>query len=370
MNFTICSPSSQAQNSGPGVLGWSYAKGEGWVRVLKQVSPVGAAQQPRDKMTLLMRRLPQDIESLVAIAVRDAIWFKDKVMIFLQSCGVPPTILREVRTMYAEKAPTIRAIQHVFNELEKFGPDGLATSRMMLTKIHNWKGISALPIAQQKAAKEAIAALQGACKQFIAELEFEERRRQEELERRQQQDRSSRVGLKQLDHAKLQQFRDEFQQIFVMADSQQRGVLFEKFMNQVFDYYAERSEGPFRRVGEQLDGIFYFDKHPYYVEIRWKKEKTSAADISVLRDRAKAGFGGDTKALFVSFEGYSPECLESLMGRTDERVLLMDGGDLLVILQGEIGFDVLLAEKQMDLVRTKKPFISAYEIVKRRKARI
>jgi hypothetical protein len=315
-----------------------------------------------------MTRLPQDIESLVSIAVRDSIWFKDKVIIFLQSCGVPPIIMKDVRKQYAEKTPTIRVMQHLFNELEKFGTDGFTISRTILTKIHNWKGISALPIAQQAAGRSAIAALQSACKLFISELEFEERKKQEQLEKRQQQDRANRGQLKELDHARLQQFRDEFHQTFVMQDCRERGTRFEAFMNQIFDYYAERSEGPFRRVGEQLDGIFYFDKHPYYVEIRWKKEKTSAGDISVLRDRAQSGFGGDTKALFVSFEGFSAECLENLKGRTDERVILMDGGDLLVILQGEIAFDVLLAEKQMDLARTKKPFVSAYEIVKRRKA--
>ena len=88
------------------------------------------------------------------------------------------------------------------------------------------------------------------------------------------------------------------------------------------------------------------------MEIRWKKKKANAADISVLRDRAKAGFGGDTKALFISFEGFSPECLKDLEGRTDERVILMDGGDLMVVLQGTMGFDLLLAEKQLHLSRT------------------
>src|SRR6202035_2613453 len=97
------------------------------------------------------------------------------------------------------------------------------------------------------------------------------------------------------------------QEIYPMPDTNERGTRFEKFMNEVFDYYCQRSEGPFRRVGEQLDGLFIFDNHPYYVEIRWKKKKATAADVSVLRDRAQAGFGGDTKALFLSFEGFSPE---------------------------------------------------------------
>ena len=93
-------------------------------------------------------------------------------------------------------------------------------ARKILTSIHNWKGIPALPITHQKSAKEAIAALQAACVQFIAEMEFQERKNQEEIEKRQHQERIKRTQFeKNLDHAKLQKFRDEFHQIFVMPDS-------------------------------------------------------------------------------------------------------------------------------------------------------
>jgi hypothetical protein len=89
----------------------------------------------------------------------------------------------------------------------------------------------------------------------------------------------------------------------------------------------------------------------------------------VLRDRATAGFGGDTKALFISFEGFSPDALERLAGRNDERVVLMDGSDIHAVLEGRIGLDVLLMEKQMDLARGEQPFVSAYQILQRRSQR-
>ena len=87
-------------------------------------------------------------------------------------------------------------------------------------------------------------------------------------------------------------------------------------MNEVFGYYSQRSEVRFAEL-ESNSMVFSFWTPPYYVEIRWKKKKANAADISVLRDRARAGFGGDTKALFISFEGFSPECLQDLAGPTN-----------------------------------------------------
>ena len=163
-------------------------------------------------------------------------------------------------------------------------------------------------------------------------------------------ERESRTTIKPLDHEKLKSFRDEFDQVWVMSDEKGRGNRFQDLLNRIFDYYSESSRGAFNRVGEQLDGLFYFDKHWWYVEIRWKATKgewggKKAGDISVLRDRAKDAFGGDTKALFISFNGFSEDCFDSLTNKSDERVILMDGMDLRDVLDCAIAFDILLAEK-------------------------
>lgn len=269
-------------------------------------------------------RLPSDIESLLAVAIRDAVWFKPQVQVFLKQSGVPPAMLGEVRQMYKGGKYTIPVIQHVFSGLEVFGEGGFIVARRMLTTIHNWKAFSSLPVEQQPKGRKAVAELRRACESFYAQMEYEDRKRREAEEQRMQEERLNRGAIKPLDHARLERFRAEFQEIYPMPDTNERGTRFEKFMNEVFDYYCQRSEGPFRRVGEQLDGLFIFDNHPYYVEIRWKKKKATAADVSVLRDRAQAGFGGDTKALFLSFEGFSPEVSDGI-GGSDGRASNSDG---------------------------------------------
>ena len=175
------------------------------------------------------------------------------------------------------------------------------------------------------------------------------------------------MAISALDHAKLRSFREEFDETHALQDPRERGNRFEDLLNRIFDYYCDESKGPFKRTGEQIDGLFYFDKHWYYVEVRWREEKASAADVSVLRDRAKRAYGGDTKALFISFNGFSRDCIDSLAGESDERVILMDGYDLHCVLDCQIAFDVLLAEKQQSVVRDKKPFVNAREIIERRR---
>jgi hypothetical protein len=99
-------------------------------------------------------------------------------------------------------------------------------------------------------------------------------------------------------------------------------------------------------------------------QIRWRATKATAADIAVLRDRATAAFGGDVKALFISFNGFSDECLTAVNARAAaERVILMDGMDLRSILNADIAFEVLLDEKQAYAVREQRAYVSAREIV-------
>jgi hypothetical protein len=300
--------------------------------------------------------LQQDIANLLAVAIRDVIWYRDTVREFLSECGVATHILGEMPI----DTSTIKLVKHVLDRLDKLGSHGDPVVRQMLTRMYYWKDIHTVQPDRKDKAITSLKEFQKAYDTYRAQLEF-----QEEAEKKMHEARMARVQIKPLDHGKLQAFRDEFDLTHAEPNPQTRGNRFQELMNKIFEYYSEQSKGSFRRTGEQIDGQFYFDKHWYYVEVRWKREQATAADISVLRDRAKDSFGGDTKALFISFNGFSPECIDSLKGKSDERVVLMDGVDLRCVLDCQIGFDVLLAEKQGDIVRG-RPFVTAGEIVLRR----
>lgn len=307
-------------------------------------------------------KLPQDLANLLAVAIRDVIWYHGKVDSFLASCGVPKAVMIEVGKLRSEKTPTIKVVHYVLDELDRKGDEGWSAARKMLTDMHYWKDIHSVKADRKDKALASLKELQRAYQQYRSQQEYQDQ--QQRHEQKMHQQRQNRVTLSRLDHAKLQEFRDEFDKIWIMKNHNQRGDRFEDLMNRIFAYFSDDSKGSFRRVGEQIDGQFYFDKHWYFVEVRWREKKASAQDVSVLRDRAKAAYGGDAKGLFISFNGFSPECLESLKGRSDERVILMDGVDLRDVLNCDLAFDVLLAEKQADIVRNKRPFISARDILK------
>jgi Restriction endonuclease len=315
----------------------------------------------------LPMHISQELANALALSVRDVIWFKPEVKRYLTKSGVPKTILAGAHKDLDNGQVTVKVISSVLEQLETFGNSGELPMRKMLTTMHNWSSFDGIEEPRRSKAKASVKRLQEVYSKFIAQREYDERKDAEEREKKAQDERVQRTQLSSLDHTKLQAFRDRFEKAYILQSERERGDQFETLMNEIFSYYTSRSDGPFRRSGEQIDGLFYFDNHPYFVEIRWKKEKTKASDISVLRDRATAGFGGDTKAVFISFEGFSPDCHKKLDGRIGERVILMDGGDIITLLAGEIAFDVLLAEKLMDLAKGERAFVSASEIIARRR---
>src|SRR5271157_5228106 len=219
-------------------------------------------------------RLPQDIANLLAVAIRDVIWYKNSVVSFLKDCGVPPILLKKVEREFQEKTATVKVIHKLLDDLDTFGESGWVPAKTMLTKMNYWKGLETIEADRRPKAEKSLAALRLGMKDYLAQQEFESRKERETREKAMQADREARETISTLDHKKLQSFRDEFDSIYKLKDERERGNKFEPLMNRIFAHYNERSEGSFRRTGEQVDGLFYFDKHWYFVEIRWKGYKT------------------------------------------------------------------------------------------------
>ena len=217
-----------------------------------------------------------------------------------------------------------------------------------------WRDIHSVPPERKDQAIASLKALQNAYRLYESQQQYER-------EKKTQREREERITISNLDHSKLQSFRDRFDSIYFL-EPKERGDAYEKLLNEIFGYYFPNAFQGFNRTGEQLDGQFYFDSHWYFVEIRWRKEPTSAADISVLRDRATSGFAGDVRAVFVSYNGFSPDCFESLEAR-GERVILLTGYDFRTVLECNVALDVLLHRIQALLIKKKTTYVSASEAI-------
>ena len=114
---------------------------------------------------------------------------------------------------------------------------------------------------------------------------------------------------------------------------QQRGYAFEDFLKELFAANRIPYRGSYR-VGsvEQIDGAFKLDSRDYLVEARWRSEPPAINDVFTFAQKIEGKVDG-TRGLLVSMLAPRPEVVEQL-SRVTKRVLIMDGQDLAVVVQG------------------------------------
>jgi len=156
--------------------------------------------------------------------------------------------------------------------------------------------------------------------------------------------------------------RAQFLEIHSMPP-QARGYALEGFLNRLFETYDIEARGPFTGTGEQIDGAFTFEAFDYLLEAKWQKELTANADVSVLRDKVLRRID-NTLGLFVSFSGFQATVMDQSGRSGRELVLLMDGADLMTVLDQRITLRELLHRKKQHAARTGEIMLRAADIIR------
>lgn len=149
---------------------------------------------------------------------------------------------------------------------------------------------------------------------------------------------------------KLDELKAKFFEIAINDNHQNRGHQLEKFLNELFTFFDLDPKSSFKITGEQIDGSFTFDNTDYLLEAKWQKKLTDAQELY--------GFGGkiqgklkNTLGLYVSLEGYSTESTKT-ENPSVKAIILMDGADLIQILDGRIKLTDMLYIKRRHAAQT------------------
>jgi hypothetical protein len=121
---------------------------------------------------------------------------------------------------------------------------------------------------------------------------------------------------------------------------QQRGFQFEKFLNDLFLLFELDPKASFKNQGEQIDGAFTFDGTDYLLEAKWKQQvnRTDLASFTFkVEGKLKIAMG-----LLITVDGLTPEAISPEF----KSVIIMDGMDLIAILDGRISLPDLLYKKR------------------------
>lgn len=138
--------------------------------------------------------------------------------------------------------------------------------------------------------------------------------------------------------------KDDFMRLVMEQNPQKRGFAFEKFLNSLFILFDLEPKESFRIVGEQIDGAFTFDGNDFLLEAKWQEKPIDLGELykfgGKIEGRLKLTLG-----LVISINGFTQDYNESKSASL-KTMLLMDGADLMAVLENRIDLKDMLFRKR------------------------
>lgn len=142
---------------------------------------------------------------------------------------------------------------------------------------------------------------------------------------------------------------------------QERGRAFEELLHDLLDLYDLQPRASYRLPAEQIDGAFTFRTDDYLLEAKWVREPIEPKDLRDF-DGKIASKAKNTLGLFISVSGFTSGALD-FRGSNGTAIVLMDGADLLAVLEQRIEFPELLERKRRHAVETGSAWLPVQRIL-------
>lgn len=204
--------------------------------------------------------------------------------------------------------------------------------------------------SKKKKAKSAVEKLRTHTKGYIQITQEQEdsRKRKLEVEKR-------IAKTKSLDD-ELSVLKDRFTTISMIKDKQKRGFELEPFLNDLFLLYDLDPKGSFKNYGEQIDGAFTFENTDYLLEAKWKQQ-VNRGDLATftykVESKLKIAMG-----LVITMDGLTPQAISPDF----KSIIIMDGSDIMTILDGRVKLTDLLYRKRRKATETGNIYVRFFEM--------
>lgn len=126
-------------------------------------------------------------------------------------------------------------------------------------------------------------------------------------------------------------------------DAQERGREFQNLIADLFDAAGIRFERAFKISAQEIDGVFEFLNKHFLVEVRWRRDPADLAQLSSFKSKVDRKLDG-TLGLYISVSGFRPDAIQSLLQGSKSNILLLDGMNLIQILEGRIALQDALGK--------------------------
>lgn len=297
--------------------------------------------------------------SQAVIALKEALkhiyWRKKDLKDFIYHTITNKVIVSTIDFQNERKEESIsKLIDRMLNREDIYHDDILKLFDAVMN-FNDFSHLSQWDNAKEKIAnaQRSVQALRKHAEGYFEKIEGE--KRAEERKRTFQIMQEERVAAS----AKLETLKNAFQ-FLVAKPAQKRGFAFEKFLNDLFEYYELDPRRSFRIAGEQIDGAFTFENMDYLVEAKWQDSLINAGNLHEFAGKISRKFKA-TLGLYISFNGYSADSL-NVNAPGIKAMILMDGQDLTYVLDGRIDLLDLLYRKRRHAAETGDIYLRVNDI--------
>ena len=298
------------------------------------------------------------IASAACVALKEALsavyWYKSDLRSFLSTIISNPSLLAPLNWEDYKRNIVMQLIDYMAKRQDKYQGELL---RLMseVSCVDDFSHLERLDGGKEKAqiARKAVAAL----RKHMAghELLAEEQRKIEER-RRQAHEALLRTTAV---HDGLDKLNGDFLSLLSESNAQRRGYRLEKLVSELFNLFDLDPRASFKFAGEQIDGAFTFEGTDFLFEGKWQQELVPAADLDILAGKLSRKLD-NTLGLFLSINGFSEDGIKAhSSGR--RLMILMDGSDLMAVLERRIDLVQLLLRKRREASQTGNIYFKIYE---------
>lgn len=182
----------------------------------------------------------------------------------------------------------------------------------------------------------------------------ESKKSEEERKKRIKSAEDKRLSFKNYQE-ELANLRNEFISLVSSQNHQQRGFKLEQLMNKLFTLNDLDPKASFKIMGQQIDGAFTLDGTEFLFEAKWTKSLINNSDLAAFKEKVKSKLE-NTLGLFLSIDGFSEDGITASQ-YSDKVMILMDGSDLMAVLEERISFTSLINRKKQIASREGKIYV-------------
>lgn len=295
------------------------------------------------------------------VALKEALcsiyWYKSDLRSFLQQCISTPTILVTLNWDNYKRQIVSDLVDYLCRSQDKHLGD-LTRLCYEVCDISTFKHLEQLDGGAQKAerARKAVDQL----KQLI-EPHQELQREQDAIAERQRR-HAEKLRASRAVREKLQDISSRYMALVTSDSEQRRGFDLEKLMYDLFELFDLDPKASFRNTGEQIDGAFSLEGTDYLFEAKWHKNPVGIKALDAFAKTFDRKLE-NTLGVFLSINGFS-KAAAAAHSSTRSSIILMEGADLMAVLEQRIDFVSLLLRKKRHASQTGNIYLPIHEILK------